>query len=235
MTAFCMTVSLLSAFLRQCEEIYRIDVGWAAPTSVKPIRTLGSSNAMVDGVVATLQTKTMLRATVDFDKPGKQTGFIQVPHSVHDDAWGVIPVPIAVISNGSGPDGHSRRRQSRRRVRGADRARRAYSHARSRSRVGTSHFHSRHQPAGSRRRAPHVTRSTTSTSIAPFPATRLALRRNRSSPTSTTFCFRWRTPFSICIREVRRSRSFPAPSSSRSPIRSGMRATRPRRSLSARR
>jgi predicted deacylase len=57
---------------------------------------------MVDGLVATSQTKPMLRATVDFDKPGKQTDFIQVPHSVHDDAWGVIPVPIAVISNGRG-------------------------------------------------------------------------------------------------------------------------------------
>jgi predicted deacylase len=40
---------------------------------------------------------------VDFDRPGKQIGFIQVPHSAHDDAWGVIRVPIAVISNGSGP------------------------------------------------------------------------------------------------------------------------------------
>ena len=50
-----------------------------------------------------LEKRTTLRATVDFDKPGKQIGFIQVPHSVHDDAWGVIRVPIAVISNGSGP------------------------------------------------------------------------------------------------------------------------------------
>jgi len=58
---------------------------------------------MIDGVAGTVQTKTMLRATVDFDKVGKQTGFIQVPHSVHEDAWGVIPVPIAVISNGRGP------------------------------------------------------------------------------------------------------------------------------------
>ena len=58
---------------------------------------------MGDDVTATLEKKTTLRATVDFDKPGKQTGFIQVPHSVHDDAWGVIRVPIAVISNGSGP------------------------------------------------------------------------------------------------------------------------------------
>ena len=44
-----------------------------------------------------------LRATVDFDKSGKQTGFIQVPLSVHDDAWGVIPIPVAVIANGNGP------------------------------------------------------------------------------------------------------------------------------------
>jgi N2-acetyl-L-2,4-diaminobutanoate deacetylase len=56
-----------------------------------------------ESIAATLQTKTMLRATVDFDKSGKQTGLIQVPHSVHDDAWGVIPIPIAVISNGRGP------------------------------------------------------------------------------------------------------------------------------------
>jgi len=59
---------------------------------------------MNNSVLATAQTRTTtLRATVDFDKPGKQIGFIQVPHSAHDDAWGVIPVPIAVISNGSGP------------------------------------------------------------------------------------------------------------------------------------
>ncbi len=57
----------------------------------------------MDGAAATAERRTTLRATVDFDRPGKQTGFIQVPHSAHDDAWGVIPVPIAVISNGSGP------------------------------------------------------------------------------------------------------------------------------------
>jgi len=49
------------------------------------------------------QRASTVRATVDFDKPGKQTGFIQVPHSSHDDAWGVVPVPVAVIANGRGP------------------------------------------------------------------------------------------------------------------------------------
>lgn len=42
-------------------------------------------------------------STVDFDAPGRQTGFIRIPHSPHDDAWGVTQVPVAVIANGSGP------------------------------------------------------------------------------------------------------------------------------------
>ncbi len=40
---------------------------------------------------------------VDFDKPGRQLGFVSIPHSPHDDAWGVTRVPIAVIANGKGP------------------------------------------------------------------------------------------------------------------------------------
>lgn len=41
--------------------------------------------------------------TVDFDRQGKQVGFVMIPHSPHEDAWGATRVPIAVISNGSGP------------------------------------------------------------------------------------------------------------------------------------
>lgn len=41
--------------------------------------------------------------TIDLDKPGKHTGFIMIPHSPHDDAWGVTRIPIAVIANGDGP------------------------------------------------------------------------------------------------------------------------------------
>ena len=41
--------------------------------------------------------------TVDLDKPGKQVGFVMIPHSPHGDAWGVTRVPIAVIGNGKGP------------------------------------------------------------------------------------------------------------------------------------
>lgn len=41
--------------------------------------------------------------TVDLDRAGKQVGFLMVPHSPDDDAWGVTRVPVAVIANGSGP------------------------------------------------------------------------------------------------------------------------------------
>lgn len=47
--------------------------------------------------------KQLTPATVDFEKPGKQIGVFHVPLSVHDDAWGVVPVPVAVIANGAGP------------------------------------------------------------------------------------------------------------------------------------
>ncbi|PZO80931.1 MAG: succinylglutamate desuccinylase [Mesorhizobium amorphae] len=44
-----------------------------------------------------------LSPDIDFEKPGKQVGAFHVPLSVHDDAWGVVPVPVAVIKNGEGP------------------------------------------------------------------------------------------------------------------------------------
>lgn len=41
--------------------------------------------------------------SIDFDRPGKQVGFVNIPHSPHDDAWGVTRVPISIIANGDGP------------------------------------------------------------------------------------------------------------------------------------
>lgn len=45
----------------------------------------------------------LARATVDFDTEGKQIGYFHFPLSTHEDAWGVVPVPVAVIKNGEGP------------------------------------------------------------------------------------------------------------------------------------
>jgi predicted deacylase len=40
---------------------------------------------------------------VDLDRSGKQLGFVSIPHSPQDDAWGVTRIPIGVIRNGEGP------------------------------------------------------------------------------------------------------------------------------------
>ncbi len=47
--------------------------------------------------------KTTVFTDIDFEKAGKQIGFLNLPHSPHLDAWGVIPIPICVIKNGTGP------------------------------------------------------------------------------------------------------------------------------------
>lgn len=40
---------------------------------------------------------------MDFDKPGVQHGFLKLPYSRDESAWGTIPIPITVIANGTGP------------------------------------------------------------------------------------------------------------------------------------
>lgn len=50
-----------------------------------------------------MTSKTTIFTDIDFDKPGKQVGFLNLPHSPHGDAWGVVPIPICVIKNGKGP------------------------------------------------------------------------------------------------------------------------------------
>ena len=44
-----------------------------------------------------------ISATVDFDAPGRQTGFLRVPHSTHESAYGWIPVPVVCLHHGDGP------------------------------------------------------------------------------------------------------------------------------------
>jgi N2-acetyl-L-2,4-diaminobutanoate deacetylase len=49
------------------------------------------------------QPKSTAFATIDLDGRGKRVGFVMIPHSPDDDAWGVTRLPIAVIANGNGP------------------------------------------------------------------------------------------------------------------------------------
>jgi len=44
-----------------------------------------------------------ITATVDLDEDGKQHGFLRLPYSRDDSAWGSIPIPVSVVRNGPGP------------------------------------------------------------------------------------------------------------------------------------
>ncbi|AVG42772.1 succinylglutamate desuccinylase [Achromobacter insolitus] len=40
---------------------------------------------------------------IDLDAPGRQAGFLHIPQSPHEDAWGTVRIPMAVLANGDGP------------------------------------------------------------------------------------------------------------------------------------
>ena len=42
-------------------------------------------------------------STVDFERDGRQHGFLRLPYSRDDSAWGSILTPITVVKNGDGP------------------------------------------------------------------------------------------------------------------------------------
>ena len=48
-------------------------------------------------------TGSRIATDIDFEKDGKQVGYLRLPHSVHRSAYGHLAMPIAVIKNGRGP------------------------------------------------------------------------------------------------------------------------------------
>jgi N-alpha-acetyl-L-2,4-diaminobutyrate deacetylase len=44
-----------------------------------------------------------ISSTVDFSAEGTQHGFLRLPYSRDDSAWGAVMIPITVIKNGEGP------------------------------------------------------------------------------------------------------------------------------------
>lgn len=46
---------------------------------------------------------TTISTTIDFDADGVQHGFLKLPHSHDDSAWGCIMIPITQIKQGQGP------------------------------------------------------------------------------------------------------------------------------------
>jgi N-alpha-acetyl-L-2,4-diaminobutyrate deacetylase len=52
---------------------------------------------------SSLQRCAMIYTVLDFDRPGKQQGFLQVPHSHNLAGWANVLIPTTVIANGKGP------------------------------------------------------------------------------------------------------------------------------------
>nr|WP_294865861.1 N(2)-acetyl-L-2,4-diaminobutanoate deacetylase DoeB [uncultured Pseudogulbenkiania sp.] len=44
-----------------------------------------------------------IKPTVDFERDGVQHGFLRLPYSRDDSAWGAIMIPVTVVKNGHGP------------------------------------------------------------------------------------------------------------------------------------
>jgi N2-acetyl-L-2,4-diaminobutanoate deacetylase len=47
--------------------------------------------------------KNPISATVDFNRDGVQHGFLKLPYSRDDSAWGAVMIPVSVIQRGRGP------------------------------------------------------------------------------------------------------------------------------------
>ena len=50
-----------------------------------------------------MSTQSLIRADVDFEKPGKQFGNLSVPQSTNSAGWAKRFIPVTVIKNGVGP------------------------------------------------------------------------------------------------------------------------------------
>jgi len=47
--------------------------------------------------------KTRISNPIDFDRDGKQAGYLRAPLSRNTSGWGVVEIPIISVKNGSGP------------------------------------------------------------------------------------------------------------------------------------
>jgi N-alpha-acetyl-L-2,4-diaminobutyrate deacetylase len=54
-------------------------------------------------MVSSVVTENPIVATVPFDEDGKHHGFLRLPYSRDDSAWGSVMIPITVVRNGDGP------------------------------------------------------------------------------------------------------------------------------------
>ena len=44
-----------------------------------------------------------VKSTIDFEQDGLQHGFLKLPHSHDESAYGSVMIPISMVKNGEGP------------------------------------------------------------------------------------------------------------------------------------
>ncbi|HEV8259083.1 MAG TPA: succinylglutamate desuccinylase/aspartoacylase family protein, partial [Casimicrobiaceae bacterium] len=58
---------------------------------------------MNDTPAVLAQRRSRISTDLDFSRDGRQCGFLSVPHSTHESAYGRIQLPIVCVKNGDGP------------------------------------------------------------------------------------------------------------------------------------
>lgn len=53
--------------------------------------------------VASGSSASRIRCDIDFDRPGRQAGYLKAPQSRNTSGWGVVEIPIYVLNHGKGP------------------------------------------------------------------------------------------------------------------------------------
>jgi len=50
-----------------------------------------------------MATHSKISTSIDYDRDGKQVGYLQLPHSTNESGWGSLLIPLVVVKNGDGP------------------------------------------------------------------------------------------------------------------------------------
>jgi predicted deacylase len=50
-----------------------------------------------------MDAKTQIITDIDYDRSGKQQGYLRLPYSHNDPGWANLLIPITALNNGSGP------------------------------------------------------------------------------------------------------------------------------------
>jgi hypothetical protein len=92
---------LLALYCRQCSlEMSCLDLTRA----FLPLANAGVSPLLQEAILTPRQAKpTRISTDIDYERDGKQTSYLRIPHSRNDSGGGTLMVPITAIKNGAGP------------------------------------------------------------------------------------------------------------------------------------